>query len=475
MKSQRILPLLIAAAPLLGCVGELSGSTSNPFDPPPATSTGGTTGVLPGAGGGAGRITASGAGGGGGTTTTPADGLPCDVEAFLRANCTTCHASTPVAGAPMPLVTYADLTAPSRSNPSMTYAQVAVARMQNSASPMPPAPFPRSSAADITMMQSWVAASYPTGTCGGSATGGSTGSTGAGGATGGGTGGVIGGGTGGAHSGGSSGAGGAGGAVNSGGGLPCDVQTVLVDRCQSCHGVVPNSGAPMSLVTYAQLAAPAGSNPSMTYAQVALARMQSTTSPMPPAPAARATAAEIATMNAWVSAGIPATGCGSTGAGGNGGGTGGGGNSGAGGATASDPFSAPPTCTSKTMYSGGEGPTMEPGVACINCHKNNAEAPRFTIAGTVYPTAHEPNLCNGASGTNGAQVVIIGADGRSTTLTPNSAGNFSSSASIALPFQAKVVYMGRERIMTTAQTTGDCNACHTQSGSMGAPGRILLP
>jgi hypothetical protein len=26
--------------------------------------------------------------------------------------------------------------------------------------------------------------------------------------------------------------------------------------------------------------------------------------------------------------------------------------------------------------------------------------------------------------------------------------------------------------MTTPQTIGDCNGCHTQSGSNGAPGRI---
>jgi len=42
-------------------------------------------------------------------------------------------------------------------------------------------------------------------------------------------------------------------------------------------------------------------------------------------------------------------------------------------------------------------------------------------------------------------------------------------------FRAKVVYQGRERIMTVAQTIGDCNSCHTQYGANNAPGRILLP
>jgi len=44
-----------------------------------------------------------------------------------------------------------------------------------------------------------------------------------------------------------------------------------------------------------------------------------------------------------------------------------------------------------------------------------------------------------------------------------------------MPFKAKVTYMGRERAMNAAQTSGDCNACHTQNGTNSAPGRILLP
>jgi hypothetical protein len=111
------------------------------------------------------------------------------------------------------------------------------------------------------------------------------------------------------------------------------------------------------------------------------------------------------------------------------------------------------------------------------------EGPRYVIAGTLYPTAHEPDLCDGVSstgGTQGAEVVIIGASGQMLTLTPNSAGNFFYSGTLAEPYQAKVVYQGRERAMIEAQTSGDCNNCHTQEGAMPsgplkAPGRILLP
>src|SRR5207253_691976 len=121
--------------------------------------------------------------------------------------------------------------------------------------------------------------------------------------------------------------------------------------------------------------------------------------------------------------------------------------------------------------------SMNPGIACISCHAaTGGEAPLFALAGTVYPTAHEPDLCNGVNGVAaGAQIVIAGADGHMITVTPNAAGNFAYQGSVALPFQARVVYMGRERIMSTPQSSGDCNGCHTPSGSNGAPGRILLP
>jgi hypothetical protein len=151
------------------------------------------------------------------------------------------------------------------------------------------------------------------------------------------------------------------------------------------------------------------------------------------------------------------------------------GGSGTGGTT--NPLTAPPTCTSNMNWLGGnEGSAnMNPGMACISCHASGGEGPRFTIAGTVYPTGHEPDGCYGASGTSGAQVVITGADGRTLTLTPSSAGNFSSSSSVAMPYNAKVVYMGRERAMGASQSTGDCNSCHTQNGANLAPGRIVLP
>ena len=79
-------------------------------------------------------------------------------------------------------------------------------------------------------------------------------------------------------------------------------------------------------------------------------------------------------------------------------------------------------------------------------------------------------------GTTGARVVVTGNNGTSVTLTPNSAGNFSSSTTLSPPYMAKVVNaVGVERVMSSTASSGDCNLCHTQTGASGAPGRVTLP
>jgi hypothetical protein len=127
---------------------------------------------------------------------------------------------------------------------------------------------------------------------------------------------------------------------------------------------------------------------------------------------------------------------------------------------------APAQCTSGRRWTSGNGPTMSPGDICQGCHG-------FTIAGTVYPTVHETGLCYGING--GAEVVITPVCGTPITLEVNSAGNFYYTGTVRLPFTAKVVVNGKERVMVGPQTLGDCNACHTQNGLQGAPGRIIVP
>jgi hypothetical protein len=117
---------------------------------------------------------------------------------------------------------------------------------------------------------------------------------------------------------------------------------------------------------------------------------------------------------------------------------------------------------------------MHPGKACLGCHRGNS-GPDVFAAGTVYPTPHEPDDCHGVSDETGASVVITGADGTEHVVPINSAGNFLLDVSVALPYRAKVVHQGRVRVMLGPQESGDCNACHTERGAMGAPGRIFLP
>lgn len=142
------------------------------------------------------------------------------------------------------------------------------------------------------------------------------------------------------------------GTVTSGiGGLPCDVSAILSDHCQSCHGATLAGGAPMPLMSYADLAAKRNG---VVTAQRCLDRMRNTAAQMPPPPATSVTAAELATFQAWVTAGAPMGDCSAPGDG---------------------PFDGPPVCTSGRTWTGGnsESPLMHPGLACIACHARSGD------------------------------------------------------------------------------------------------------
>ncbi|HVJ19379.1 MAG TPA: hypothetical protein VM686_28360, partial [Polyangiaceae bacterium] len=211
------------------------------------------------------------------------------------------------------------------------------------------------------------------------------------------------------------------------------------------------------------LVGPSTTTPTRSVGEEALARIRATgTQHMPPAPIAPLSAAELAAFESWVNAGMPAGSCGSTSA------------------PAANPYDTPVVCTSDRHWAGGdeESPAMYPGRACISCHEREDEGPRLAIAGTLYPTPHEPDDCNGASQTSadGVRVVVTDAGGNEHRLTPNAAGNFFIEAErFAFPYTAKVEYDGRERVMLGPQSDGDCNGCHTEAGKNDAPGRILLP
>ena len=99
--------------------------------------------------------------------------------------------------------------------------------------------------------------------------------------------------------------GGAADAGTAGDGLPCAVAELLASHCQSCHSAHPS--APMSLLCFADLDAPSKSNPARKVYEVALERISSTTSPMPPSAPMRAD--DIAVLAGWVHAGAAKATC----------------------------------------------------------------------------------------------------------------------------------------------------------------------
>jgi hypothetical protein len=142
-------------------------------------------------------------------------------------------------------------------------------------------------------------------------------------------------------------------------------------------------------------------------------------------------------------------------------------------------FGGPTVCSSGRYWRGGnEGSEwMSPGQACVACHRREGdEAPIYAIAGTVYTTGHEPDDCNGTGSTD-IKVRVIDARGRTALLSTNSAGNFMTTQAFAFPAQVAVVRGSEVRPMDGAinAADGDCNRCHSEAGSDGAPGRIALP
>ncbi len=85
--------------------------------------------------------------------------------------------------------------------------------------------------------------------------------------------------------------------------LPCDVATTLASRCGSCHGAKPAFGAPMSLVTLADLHRPAVTAPGRRVRELLVERIASDARPMPPPPNARLTDDERRVLTDWATRG----------------------------------------------------------------------------------------------------------------------------------------------------------------------------
>jgi len=247
------------------------------------------------------------------------------------------------------------------------------------------------------------------------------------------------------------------------GDLPCDIEMILATRCRSCHSDPP-IGAPMPLVTRDDLLAPTPTDATKTVAELSAERMADGT--MPPPPGMPVPTAEREAFEAWLAAGTPAGMCGPD--------------------PEPGPFDVEPMCSSGRFWGEGDDgdPRMHPGRDCITCHDRERpdedDIPDLLIGGTVYPTGHEPNDCYGDSSADLQVVVRSLMSDDEITLQPNATGNFllrrgDAPAGFAAPFSVKLVQGDLERIMPIEAPHGSCNRCHTQDGTMNAPGRVVSP
>lgn len=150
------------------------------------------------------------------------------------------------------------------------------------------------------------------------------------------------------------------------------------------------------------------------------------------------------------------------------------------------PLSA--ACLSGRYWAFGErgDNNMHPGRPCITCHTQSGHGPHFTVAGTVYAAANEVDECLGVDSEptpNAAvEVEVTDQSGQPFFITANRVGNFFTTHEFRFPLQRIRVYnVGRRSFteMASPAPHGDCNACHSRTGTISpngqSPGRVTLP
>ena len=142
--TNRVLVLSLVVTGMVGCAGEAA-----PAGPRDDGGLAGTDGSI--VGGDAGPVTTS--------------GLPCEVAMVLTSRCTSCHGPTPTGGATVSLVSRDRLLAMSPTMPARRVIDVAIERMRATTGQMPPPPTSPTPEAEIAILESWVAAGTPEGSC----------------------------------------------------------------------------------------------------------------------------------------------------------------------------------------------------------------------------------------------------------------------------------------------------------------------
>jgi len=147
----------------------------------------------------------------------------------------------------------------------------------------------------------------------------------------------------------------------------------------------------------------------------------------------------------------------------------------------------PSPCVSGVHWTRGDDGSalMNPGQACIECHaRMRSDGPQL-VGGTAYGDDGQEDNCNGFAGnTAAAYVTATDAAGVTFRMTVNQAGNFYYTGRTALRFPLRGVAVvspsGRRNEMDGDAPNGDCNGCHTVTGTSTvagfdpAPGRILV-
>jgi len=154
------------------------------------------------------------------------------------------------------------------------------------------------------------------------------------------------------------------------------------------------------------------------------------------------------------------------------------------------PAGTDPACVSGARWTNGnaESALMNPGQACIACHRSDPRAPAYSAAGMLHYLDHEVDSCNGYTGSapggpSGLAVVeLLDAMGQTVRVTSNPAGNFATRRPISFPLRSARVIgpTGRVAEMGGPIPQGDCNGCHTTDGTTTgsgdpAPGRVIVP
>ncbi|HET9956561.1 MAG TPA: hypothetical protein VFQ61_18795 [Polyangiaceae bacterium] len=83
--------------------------------------------------------------------------------------------------------------------------------------------------------------------------------------------------------------------------LPCEINAIVARNCQGCHASSPRFGATHPLISAADFQGEASSQ--------VLSRVRDAVRPMPPAPNARISDADLAVLESWLNSGAPAGHC----------------------------------------------------------------------------------------------------------------------------------------------------------------------